>query len=264
MYLWPHVPTGTHGKVKRDILIMQENRREKSQIKQKILLYLKEKGISEYCFYKESGVTRGVLKQNNGINEDNIARFLAYATDVNPAWLLTGEGNMIKTKRPSNEIECHHNADKHDKIIDNKGNIQIISHDSIADVCATRPRIPFDAAAGALSGIVDSVSAYDCEQLPLIPTLPKYDFTIIARGDSMMPEFYSGDELACAFVSESTFIQWGRPHVLDTSQGVVVKRIFDADGSILCKSANPDYPDFKIPKQDINHLAIVVGLLRHY
>ncbi|MBP3829833.1 MAG: hypothetical protein ILA06_05970 [Bacteroidaceae bacterium] len=75
---------------------MQENKQEKSPIKQKILLYLTKKGISAYEFYKNSGVTRGVLSQNNGITEDNIARFLAYAPDVNTEWLLTGKGDMLK------------------------------------------------------------------------------------------------------------------------------------------------------------------------
>ena len=75
---------------------MQENKQEKSPIKQKILLYLTKKGISAYEFYKNSGVTRGVLSQNNGITEDNIARFLAYAPDVNAEWLLTGKGDMLK------------------------------------------------------------------------------------------------------------------------------------------------------------------------
>lgn len=75
---------------------MQENKQEKSPIKQKILLYLTKKGISAYEFYKNSGVTRGVLSQNNGITEDNIARFLAYAPDVNAEWLLTGMGDMLK------------------------------------------------------------------------------------------------------------------------------------------------------------------------
>lgn len=60
------------------------------------MLYLENKGVTPYEFYKESGVTRGILQQNNGISEDNIARFLAYAPDVNIEWLLTSKGSMIK------------------------------------------------------------------------------------------------------------------------------------------------------------------------
>lgn len=76
---------------------MQEKKQEKSPIKQNILLYLAYKGVSAYEFYKESGVTRGILQQNNGISEDNIARFLAYAPDVRVEWLITGKGDMISS-----------------------------------------------------------------------------------------------------------------------------------------------------------------------
>ena len=73
---------------------MQENKQEKSLIKQNILLYLEKRGVTPYEFYKKSGVTRGVLSQNNGISEDNLTRFLAYAPDVNIEWLITGIGEM--------------------------------------------------------------------------------------------------------------------------------------------------------------------------
>ena len=100
--------------------------------------------------------------------------------------------------------------------------------------------------------------------MPVIPSLPKYDFTIVARGESMEPVIESGDELACRFIRESAFIQWGRIHVLDTAQGIVVKRIFESDGHILCRSDNKGYPDFPISKEEIYHMALVVGLLRHF
>lgn len=231
---------------------------EKSQIKQKILLYLTKKGITPYEFYKASGVTRGILTQNNGINEDNLARFLAYATDVNPEWLLTGEGEMLKTNRIS-----RHNSVDETPLIEYKGNdIPRVSQIPDLQNIPTRPRIPLDAAAGSLSVALQSVSESDCVRMPVIPTLPSYDFTIVARGDSMIPEILSGDELACRFINENGFIQWGRTHVLDTAQGVVVKRIFDANDTILCRSSNPNYPDFPVPKDDIYHLALVVGLVR--
>ena len=93
---------------------MQENKQEKSPIKQNILLYLAKKGVTSYEFYKVSGVTRGILQQNNGISEDNLARFLAYAPDINLEWLLTGRGNMLKecannpfTKEGDNNIDTN-------------------------------------------------------------------------------------------------------------------------------------------------------------
>jgi len=69
---------------------MQENKQEKSFIKQNILSYLKKIGVTPYECYKKTGITRGVLTQNNGITEENILKFLAYYSEVDVTWLITG------------------------------------------------------------------------------------------------------------------------------------------------------------------------------
>lgn len=76
---------------------MQEN----SPIKKRILQVLDLKEITRYEFYKQSGITRGILDQNNGISEENISKFLEYMPEVNTHWLLTGHGNM-EYGRPTN------------------------------------------------------------------------------------------------------------------------------------------------------------------
>lgn len=76
--------------------------RENSTIKQNILKYLDLKGISKYDFYQKTGVSNGVLSQKSGMSEENTMRFLSYYKDVNVEWLLTGIGEMIKTKSSKN------------------------------------------------------------------------------------------------------------------------------------------------------------------
>lgn len=75
---------------------MQEISHKKSLVKQNILQVIEYKGISKYEFYKKTRITRGVLDQNNGMSEENIARFLAYFTDIDANWLLTGNGSMLR------------------------------------------------------------------------------------------------------------------------------------------------------------------------
>jgi hypothetical protein len=75
---------------------------EKSLIKKNILQYLEIKGISKYKFYQETGITRGILDQNNGMNEENTAKLLAYYSDISPEWLLTGKEPMLKKQDDSN------------------------------------------------------------------------------------------------------------------------------------------------------------------
>ena len=75
---------------------MQDNSSKKSQIKQNILQFIEYKGITRYKFYQLTGITRGVLDQNNGMNEDNITRFLDSFPEINANWLLTGKGSMLR------------------------------------------------------------------------------------------------------------------------------------------------------------------------
>ena len=239
---------------------MQEKEQKISPIKQRILQFATTLGISKRDFYAKIGVSRGTLESKTGITEEVIAKFFATYPEVNIEWLMLGSGEMLKTNCGSRL-----NSIGQVPVIDLKDSeITDIKQAPVIPNVITRPRIPLDAAAGGLSLALSSVAEWECEQLPLIPTLPKYDFTIIARGDSMEPAIESGDELACRFINDSAFIQWGRTHVLDTAQGIVVKCIFEKNDNILCRSYNANYPDFLISKDEIYHTALVIGLLRHF
>lgn len=180
---------------------------------------------------KFSEILNGRMKAGS-----DLIAILSKKFEISSEWLLNGEGEIFKN--PS--LPTSNQTQKSE----------------------TRPRIPFEAAAGSLSIVAQSVTEAQCEQIPVMPGFPNYDFTIIVKGDSMEPEFHSGDELACKILRQSSFIQWGRPYIVDCMDGVVLKRIHDAGDDILCTSDNKNYGDFRIPKREINHLAIVVGMMR--
>ncbi len=231
---------------------------------ERLQYYMKQQGINDNKLTVDAGLSVGLIgkakKCGKTMNSVNIEKILLAYPDLNSDWLLTGRGEMLKTNCISENISV--------TIADSsahKDNKKVASSNEIKDLNTDfRPRIPYDAAAGALSIAEHGISRNDCEMLPVIPRFPKYDFTIVAKGDSMIPEIASGDELACRFIDPKGFIQWGRPHVLDTAQGVVVKNIFELPDSILCRSVNNNYPDFPIAKDDIYHIALVVGLIRQY
>ena len=125
----------------------------------------------------------------------------------------------------------------------------------------TRPHVDLYAAGGG-NEVLDGVTLSQCEQVPVVPMLPRYDFTMRVTGESMQPQIRPGDVVACMRIDEPTFLQWGRIHVLSTTQGIVIKKIFDAGDGIRCVSFNKDYPDFVIPKQEIYSFNLVVGLIR--
>ena len=78
---------------------------EKSLIKKNILTFLDHIGMSKYEFYKLTGITRGILDQNNGMSEENTARFIAAFPNVSLDWLWLNRGNMERTNAvPDKEV----------------------------------------------------------------------------------------------------------------------------------------------------------------
>ena len=123
-----------------------------------------------------------------------------------------------------------------------------------------KPRLDLSAIAGLPTEYVEDYS----ELQPVIQQIPKYDFTIKISGDSMMPEYQSGDEVACLKIRKGEFIQWGKVYVINTSQGAFIKRLYKGDNCYKCVSDNVRYQPFEIPENEVYSINLVVGLLRVY
>lgn len=210
--------------------------------------------LSEFMTFKEinnnmitvsAGLSVGqigkAIANNSGINSSSIEKILYAYPELNPEWLLTGKGNMIKelTVSTPNETE------------ERKG----------------FPLIPIEAMAGYGKGD-NQVMQYDVSSGYNIPELEGrgVEYLIRVSGSSMYPKYSNGDLLACKPLKDLSFFQWGKPYVLDTEQGAIVKRLFQCDDNnefLECVSDNKVfYPSFKIPKASVRAVAIVVGVIR--
>lgn len=179
-----------------------------------------------------------IIRDNESPTYTELLKF-AQINNLNINWLLTGKGEMLNVDAESGLTP----------VVNNKP-------------AETRPRIPYTAAAGSLTSAVEGIIAEQCEQIPRIVAFPDYDFTIVIKGNSMEPKYEGGDEVACKRIDNTSFIQWGKVHVLDTAQGIIIKRVYEDGDNIRCASYNPEYPDFSICKDEIYSMSLVVGLLR--
>ena len=250
---------------------MQEN----SIIKKNILQFIEYKGITAYRFYKETGISRGILSQNNGLSEENTLRFLAYFPEVNAEWLLTGNGEMLKTKSKINVLKK--NEDIYEDINEDNPNVKKMSSMDLAEMPTNTgieannlgnagiPLIPIDAMAGFGTGAVQ-VMHYDTSKY-VVPEFAELnvDFMIRVKGSSMVPKYNSGDLVACKkLVITDIFFQWNKVYVLDTEQGALIKRVKKGsrDNYILLISDNKNYDPFELHLSKIFAVALVVGVIR--
>ncbi len=125
------------------------------------------------------------------------------------------------------------------------------------------PLIPIEAMAGVLSGNSTQVLEQECEHYN-IPMFKGAEFLIRISGDSMQPKYYSGDIVACKRLPLDTFFQWNRVYVVDSEQGVIIKRVRRGcdDRHIIFVSDNTAYEPFELPLDKIYSIALVVGVVR--
>jgi transcriptional regulator with XRE-family HTH domain len=200
-------------------------------VKERLIEFIKYKGLSLSKFEKYVGLSNGyVYNISKGIGSDKLQRILAKFPELNQDWIISGEGEMLKS---APEIASAHG-------------------ESMKEYETWL--LPMDSHGGSLSGIpADGTLLQNCERV--ISPIKGVDFAISVYGDSMAPEYPSGSRVLIKRINPESFIEWGRTYVLDTCNGVLVKEVLHCqrEGYITCHSINPDpkYADFDIPMADV-------------
>ena len=238
------------------------------QILNRLKEYIDLKGLSISAFEKSIGMSNASfgkqLKKKGAIGTDKLEHILTVYSDLSPLWLMTGEGEMLKTNTINQELNNLHQKKTIKSIICNDDPFDSLMHpakqspDAIPLVSAQ--------AVGGFAGKDFLISENDVQAYYVVPKFRNLsvDFMIEVIGDSMMPRLFPGDIIACSIITNPSFIQWNKPHLIATrEQGLIVKRLrrgTDKD-CLLAVSDNPDYDPFDIPKADIVGIARIVGVI---
>lgn len=191
-----------------------------------------------------------ILGGRANASTDNVA-LLSQCYGVSTEWILLGQGPMMK------------NGDFAPPLKQEDKQAAKPVHQRFAGCL---PLIPITALAG-FNGIDEpGVRLEDCQHY-LVPEFAQSgaDFLIRIQGSSMTPTFLSGDLVACRKLEPNSWVDYGEAYVIDGQQGVMIKRVFLDPANqekIICKSDNPDVPEFSITKQEIRSLAKVIGVVR--
>lgn len=206
--------------------------------------YMKHKGLNDNQVTVECKLSQGLLGQarkgKSDLGSKTIEKILNIYQDLNKVWLMTGEGDMLSSTssaQPQPSV-------KNERVTD--------------DEAYKVPLVPVSALAGSLNDFSLSVKRDDCETV--ISPIKDIDMAIKISGDSMEPEYPSDSQVFVKKVNERAFLEWGRVYVLNTCNGIVIKRLMPTNdpNTVLCESINPKYPPFEVNLENVNGVYRVI------
>ena len=78
-------------------------------VKQRLIKFIKYKSISQGKFEKAIGVSNGFVNNiSKSIGVEKVQRISDVFPELNMGWVLTGEGEMLKTEEPTPPVELQH------------------------------------------------------------------------------------------------------------------------------------------------------------
>lgn len=202
-----------------------------STIKDRIILFIRQTGISQGRFERICGLSNGYVNNiRKSISPEKLEQISQSFPQLNKGWLMTGEGEMLTNNHEKASTKSESMKEYETWLL------------------------PMDSHGGSLSGMpADGALLQNCERV--ISPIKGVDFAISVYGDSMAPEYPSGSRVLIKRINPESFIEWGRTYVLDTCNGVIIKEVLhcEREGYITCHSINPapKYADFDIPMSDV-------------
>ena len=214
-------------------------------VKERIKKFAKYKEKSIRAFEAKCGLTLGYVNAIRvSLQPDKIQRIASHYPDLNTEWLLTGEGQMLKTLRNGViEItpEAIHEGDYSGTLV---YNIDAVCGTDARDIEFTEDRI------------IGSVK---------LPEIKRTSHIITATGDSMEPVIRNGDRIAVREIGSWDMIVYGQIYMVLTDEYRLLKYIrrhkTDPENMIILRSANPDYDDIDLKRSKIRKLFIVENVI---
>lgn len=186
---------------------------------QRIKKFVDYKGISVRVFEQSIGMSNGSfasqLKNNKTIGVDKLENILHKYREVNPEWLLTGKGEMLKNTGQQSTLQSERKLIPFYDINTEAGTLQISNME-----VAEEPEEMIDAG--------DWFRDADC--------------AMRVHGDSMFPLYKSGSIVVMREVHDKKLIQYGQDYVIITSEYRAIKRLQKSaeKGYWLACSTNED------------------------
>lgn len=222
-------------------------------VKERLIEFIEHKRISRRSFALGIGASSSFVNSiSRGIGAEYVERIKTAYPDLNIAWLLTGEGSMLKDVQSSEE----------------NGTSQEISSGKVI------PYFDAEVAAGTQYGM-EMTPAAPAGWIEIGGILKDSEFAMRVYGNSMVPNYPAGCVIGLRRYTEH-FIEPGTVYVIETAENRFLKRLYynDDKTAFSCISDNHMkhesgpregkyfYPEFEIPFEAVKRLFRVTGVIK--
>ena len=244
-----------------------------SAVKQRLVQFIKSMHMTQRAFEIRCGMSNGyVANIRKGIGEDYLLNIAQQFPQLNRAWLLFGEGEMLKTTPTiSGDITVNGNGNTNighgNTYINDTGNNDDATYIEVEEV----ERAPILSATLARAPQVDvleavSEKADELEKAPVGVFNAPVSVWYRVQDESLAPKYEVGDLLALwAYPKGEEDPIPGKMYGINTStNGLIVRRLFpQEDGGYIAKAANrEEFPDYRIKPGNVVQIYKIMLMVR--
>lgn len=237
-------------------------------IGERLSLFAKKKGFKSIRQFEiETDLPNGFVGKSLSISKARQLQIQSAFPDLNMAWLLTGEGEMLR-HAPSQNVTGNNNIVGNS----NTGNNTIINNtqpNKDENAPHTKPIVPKYLTSLPNTDVYKVLKAdghtMQLDSMTAIPPYNNFDFYYMVRQDAMKPLFKEGDVLALAHTERGSDIIQGASMIIDTNDfGFLLRRIYDRGDYYECRiiNENSSFETQNIAKTKVIRLYRIVYSIR--
>lgn len=209
-------------------------------VKQRLIQFIKYKGIGQGKFEKTVGLSNGYINQlRHSPSPQKIQMIIGAYPDLNQSWLLTGEGEMLNSLKIGTEPNINYTKGVPYYNVDFIGGFDIVLNDQTIN-----PEYLID--------------------------FQKYNEATCwcnVTGHSMEPEITHGDIIALKKIEDKSFLPLGEVYAIVTTNGMrTIKRLGPSNDpkcyTLVPTNKSPEYGIQELPKDMIEHIFQVLGCMK--